>query len=99
MPCIQKLLWTTDLTLITAFLCIFFSDAYQNTIVRDLALPLAKSSRKQCTEGAPNPSGAPEHRLPTALFQLPPLLPLWLRVVGCSLLGSLQQQDLFLASI
>lgn len=75
MHCIQKLLWTTDLTLITTFHCIFFNDAYQNAIIRDLALPLAMSSNKQCTEGVPNPSGAQEHRLPTALFQLRPLLP------------------------
>ena len=84
MHCIPKLLWTTDLTLITTSHCTFFNDAYQNTIIRDLALPLAKSSNKQCTEGVPNPSGTQEHRLPTALFQRHPLLPWWLCAVWCA---------------
>lgn len=54
MHCIQKVLWTTDLILIRISYCSSFNDSYQKTIIRDLALPLAKSSNKQSTEGAPN---------------------------------------------
>lgn len=84
MHCIRKVLWTTNLTQITASHCIFFNDAYQSTTIRDLTLPLPESSNKPCTEGVPNPSGAQERWLPTALFQLHALLLWWLCAVWCA---------------
>lgn len=76
-----KLLWTTDRTLITSSHCIFFNDAYQNTIIRELALPLPKSINSVLKES--QPIGCIGIYAAHSFLPAASLLPWWLCAMWC----------------